>query len=304
MSLPDVSRTTREDLSAKSNGVASNRPLWAVVIVAIVGIGVGAFFLVTRLNRLDNQVVTLTRQVQRTNRGFERVSEQASAAIERASQAETSALQAAQQRDQALASARQAAQQKDQAVRAEAQSQKAATVAQQQAKVAQNQAVMAQKAALQYRQQREEELNRLQQALGQIADTRRTAMGLIMTLGSNSIRFDFDRATLRSQNREILSRIAGILSTLRGYKISVFGYTDDVGTQQYNLQLSDRRAKAVREYLVKSGLNPTIIMAKGYGKSDPRVPGNSPAARAANRRVEIAIVDSSLQVQGVVNPPK
>src|SRR5579883_1145052 len=152
----------------------------------------------------------------------------------------------------------------------------------------------AQQTAEQYRQQREEELTRLQKVLGQIAETRRTAMGLIMTLGSNSIRFDFDKATLRPENREILSRIAGVLMTLRGYHISVYGYTDDIGTQEYNLKLSERRAQAVRDYLVKAGLDPSIITTKGYGKSDPRVPGDTPQARAINRRVEIGIVDSTL----------
>jgi outer membrane protein OmpA-like peptidoglycan-associated protein len=290
MILTDTPGTTRQSPPIKPQPATSNRLLWAVAVLAVVLAVGGALFLLNRIDRLGNQITHLSGQVEQTNASLQRVTERADAALRQASQAETSAQQAAQQRDQAQ--------------KAEAQSRQAATLAQQQAKVAQNQATVAQKAALQYRQQREQELNRLQQVLGQIADTRRTAMGLIMTLGSNSIRFDFDKANLRPDNREILSRIAGILLTLRGYKISVFGYTDDIGTQAYNLQLSDRRAKTVRDYLVKAGLDPNIIMAKGYGKSDPRVPGNGPAARAANRRVEIAIVDSSLQVQGVVNPGK
>jgi outer membrane protein OmpA-like peptidoglycan-associated protein len=302
MSPTDVSRASGQEPAIKTGGFVSKQLFWVLVILAVVVAGVGGFFLYKQLNRLQGQVASLSQQVERTNRAFERVSGEAGAAMRQASQAQTSAQQAAQQRDQAE--------------KAEAQSQNAATLARQQAnvaqnqakaaqdqaKVAQNQAVVAQRAAEQYRQQRQEELDRLQQVLSQVADTRRTAMGLIMTLGNNSIRFDFDKANLRAGNREVLSRIAGILSTLRGYKISVFGYTDDVGTPQYNVQLSDRRANTVRNYLIKSGLNPNIITAKGFGESDPRVPGNSPAARAANRRVEIAIVDSSLQVQGVVNP--
>src|SRR5579884_904472 len=188
-------------------------------------------------------------------------------------QVEQSNQRLAQVEDQTAAAVRQASQ-------AEANAQQAAQAAQQKAE--------------QYRQQREEELTRLQKVLGQIAETRRTAMGLIMTLGSNSIRFDFDKATLRPENREILSRIAGVLMTLRGYHISVYGYTDDIGTQEYNLKLSERRAQAVRDYLVKAGLDPSIITTKGYGKSDPRVPGDTPQARAINRRVEIGIVDSTL----------
>jgi outer membrane protein OmpA-like peptidoglycan-associated protein len=290
MILTDTPGTTKQNLSIKPQSSGSNRLLWGVAVIALILAVGGALFLLNRIDRLGNEITHLSGQVAQMNESLEQVTQKANAAIHQASQAETSAQQAAQQRDRAQT--------------AEAQSQQAATLARQQATVAQNQAAVAQKAALQYRQQREEELNRLQQVLGQIADTRRTAMGLIMTLGSNSIRFDFDKANLRPENREILSRIAGILLTLRGYKISVFGYTDDIGTEAYNLQLSDRRASAVRDYLVKAGLSPDIIMAKGYGKSDPRVPGNTLAARAANRRVEIAIVDSSLQVQGVVNSGK
>ena len=73
--------------------------------------------------------------------------------------------------------------------------------------------------------------------------------------------------------------------TLKGYGIYVYGYTDDVGSPEYNQKLSERRAQAVRDYLVQAGLNPAIITTKGYGKSDPRVPGNNSEARATNRRV-------------------
>ena len=144
----------------------------------------------------------------------------------------------------------------------------------------------------------------MQKLLGQIAETRRTAMGVIMTLGSNSVRFDFDKAEIKPQYRETLSRIAGILMTLKGYSIYVYGYTDDVGTQDYNLGLSERRAQAVRDFLVKAGLDPKIMSTKGFGKSDPRVKGTSEGARAKNRRVEIGIVDSSLQYAGQVTPQK
>jgi OOP family OmpA-OmpF porin len=63
-------------------------------------------------------------------------------------------------------------------------------------------------------------------------------MGLVMTLDSKSIRFDFDKANIKPEYRDILNRIAGILMTLKGYTIAVYGYTDDIGTQTYNLQLS------------------------------------------------------------------
>jgi outer membrane protein OmpA-like peptidoglycan-associated protein len=282
--------TTRGPSLKPDSPKVSTRLLWILVVLALVAIAGCALFFVQRLNHLEDQLTQLTGQVEQTQRDAHNAAERSQAAIHQASQAQASAQQAALQRDQAEKDA--------------AQSNKQAALAQHQAQAAQGQAALAQQQAQQYRQQREAELNRLQQVLGQIAETRRTAMGLIMTLGSNSIRFDFDKSNLRPENREILSRIAGILMTLKGYQIAVFGYTDDIGTQEYNLKLSGRRAQAVRDYLVKAGLDPNIITWKGFGKSDPRVPGNSPAARAANRRVEIAIVDHRLQVQAIVPPGK
>lgn len=268
----------------------STRLVWGVIVLAVVVIAACAAFFLRRLNRLQTENGRLTQQVQQTRQDLVRMTQRSEVALHQA--------------EQAALSARLAAGQRDQAEKAAAQSNEEAGLARQKAEAAQNRAATAEQQAQRYRQQREDELNSLQQALGQIADTRRTAMGLIMTLGSNSIRFDFDKSELRPENREILSRIAGILSMLKGYQISVFGYTDDIGTDAYNLKLSERRAQAVRAYLIKAGIKPGIISSKGFGKSDPRVAGNSAAARAANRRVEIAIVDSRLKLQGLASPKK
>jgi outer membrane protein OmpA-like peptidoglycan-associated protein len=232
-----------------------------------------AAFTAWRLQRMDTTIAQLNLQVKQAE-------EKSDAALLHASRAEASAQQAATQRDQAE--------------QAKAQSQQAAQAATQQAEAAQAQATKAQQEAQQYREQREADLARLQQALSQIAETRRTAMGLIMTLDSNSVRFDFDKADVKPQYREVLSRVAGVLTTLKGYRIDVDGYADDRGTEEYNLKLSQRRAKAVRDYLVQAGLDPSIVSTNGYGKADPRVSGESDQARAANRRVEIAIVDSTV----------
>lgn len=145
------------------------------------------------------------------------------------------------------------------------------------------------------RREREEELNRLQETLSRIVETRRTALGLVMSLGGDSLQFDFDRAELRAENRELLSRIAGVLLTSGNYGVYVYGHTDDVGTEEYNLDLSERRAFAVRDYLVEAGIDPGIVSVRGFGKSQPVAPGTSPEARAKNRRVEIGIVDTSVQ---------
>lgn len=138
----------------------------------------------------------------------------------------------------------------------------------------------------------EQELDRLQGALGRIADTRRTALGLVMTLDSKQIEFDFDKAELRPRNRELLSRIAGVLLTFDNYGIQIFGHTDDVGTEEYNKELSERRAQAVRDYLVEAGIDAEVMSTMGLGKSEPLVEGTDPESRQRNRRVELAIVFS------------
>jgi outer membrane protein OmpA-like peptidoglycan-associated protein len=255
------------------------------VIAIALSLVLGLVYL-TSVRRLEGELARLSQQTEGLNRLVERAQEQS----------QTSA----QQASEAAANARAAAQQRDLATQAQLNSEAQAQLARQQTVVEQQKADQATQRAEEYRQERESELQQLQQALGQIAETRRTAMGLVMTLDSKSIRFDFDKANIKPEYRDILNRIAGILMTLKGYTVAVYGYTDDIGTQAYNLQLSQRRAEAVRDFLVQAGISRTILSAKGFGKSDPRVPGDSDQARTANRRVEIGIVDSKL----ITNDPR
>ena len=144
------------------------------------------------------------------------------------------------------------------------------------------------------RTQHADELQKLKQSLGQIAETRRTADGVVMTLGEKSLRFDSGKSAIAPQYRAILNRVAGVLTPLKGYSIYVYGYTDDSGTKEYNLELSASRARAVRAALVKAGVDPNLISTKGFGKSKLLVRDSNAKARAANRRVEIGIVYATL----------
>lgn len=246
-----------------------------------------AFFFARAIRHIENDLTQQRRHTEEIDRRLREVEQRSQTEAQQAAQAAENAQTAAHQRDQAEA--------------ARAQSQSEAQQAQQQAAAARQEASQAEQKAEEYRRQREQELAHLQQVLSHIADTRRTANGLVVTLSSNSIRFDFDKSDIKPPYREILSRIAGVLMSVEGYSIHIFGYTDDVGTAEYNLKLSERRAQAVRDYLVESGLDPKIITTKGYGKSDPRVPGDSAEARATNRRVEIGIVDTTLRMEGPAN---
>lgn len=272
-------KSAPEGGSTNARGRSRSGLLWFVGI-AIVVVGVLFYLLLARLDRLNREVSQLRTQVQVSNMKSDVASSKADSALGRASQAEQNAQKAASQR---------------------AQAEQAKAQFQQQAQQAQQQAAQAEAKAEEYRKQREAELDRLQQALGQIASTRRTAIGLVMTLGSKSIRFAFDKSTLRPEDKEVLSRIAGILSTLKGYQIYVYGYTDDIGTRDYNQKLSERRAKSVYDYLVQNGLDPDIMTTKGFGEADPLVAGNSPKARAINRRVEIGLVDSTIKPLSTLN---
>jgi outer membrane protein OmpA-like peptidoglycan-associated protein len=274
-----------EDASAKSQRkLALALGVNAIALSLVLG-----FVYLISVRHLEGELARLSQQTEGLNRLVERAQEQS----------QTSA----QQASEAAANARAAAQQRDSAKQAQSNSEAQAQLAQQQAAAEQQKADQATQQAEKYRQERESELQQLQQALGQIAETHRTAMGLVMTLDSKSIRFDFDKANIKPEYRDILNRIAGILMTLKGYTVAVYGYTDDIGTQTYNLQLSQRRAEAVRDFLVQAGISATIMSAKGFGKSDPRVPGDSDQARAANRRVEIGIVDSKLITNGPLIEP-
>ena len=202
-------------------------------------------------------------------------------AIERSTAAETAARAAAEGRQAAELQTADARQQAD--------------VARQEASSARDTAARAQAEAEGIRKKAEAEVNRLEAALGQIAETRRTALGVTMNLGSDHLKFEFDKAELRPEDRELLSRIAGILMTSHDYTVSVNGHTDDVGTEEYNQKLSERRAEAVRDYLAKAGLSPEILSVTGHGKSLPLVRSTSEAARAKNRRVELGIVNTQIR---------
>ena len=274
------------DAPAKSQGKLA---LALGMIAIALSLVLGLVFL-TSVRRLEREVARLSQRTEGLSRVVERTQEQSQTM--------------AQQASQAAANAQAAAEQRDLAKQAQSNSEAQAQLARQQAGAEQQKADQATQQAEEYRQEREAALAQLQQALGQIAETHRTAMGLVMTLDSKSIRFDFDKANIKPEYRDILNRIAGIMMTLKGYTIAVYGYTDDIGTQAYNLQLSQRRAEAVRDFLVQAGISATVMSTKGFGKSDPRVPGDSELARAANRRVEIAIVDSKLVTNDPLVVPK
>ena len=263
----------------------------------IAALGILGYLFMTRLTELSEQVNDVNQQLEQAMKQLEEVAEKSEAASTRASQAEENALEAARGRLQAEAS--QAAAEKTAALaREEAEKANQDTLlAQEERALAQQEVQRAREQQERIRRERDQELDRLHRAFNQIVETRRTALGLVMSLGSDSMQFNFDKATLRPENRELLSKIVGILLTSKNYGIYVYGHTDDIGSEEYNLDLSEKRAQTVRDYLTENGIAPEIITSKGFGKSRPIVPGTSAEARAENRRVEIGIVDTVINYE-------
>ncbi|HJS72808.1 MAG TPA: OmpA family protein [Vicinamibacteria bacterium] len=248
-------------------------PLVLTVVILLVAAGLGYLGLrvLDRLDAIESQVATMS---------------------EEASNAATASNEALEEARRAEESARAAAEGRKAAEEESLLAQRTAVSAQVEAETARQDADAARAEAERIRQEAEAELTRLEEALSKVVETRRTALGLVLNLGEDSIKFDFDKAELKPKERELLSRIAGILLTSSDYTVSVNGHTDDVGTEEYNQKLSERRAEVVHQYLLEVGVPPGIMTVAGWGKTKPRVEGTSDAARAKNRRVELGIVNS------------
>lgn len=106
----------------------------------------------------------------------------------------------------------------------------------------------------------------------------------------NNIFFDFGKATLRSESNLELDKLANYLKESPSMEIEISGHTDNVGTDEANLKLSQERANAVVKYLSEQGIGTTQIKAKGYGKSKPIAPNDTDENRQKNRRVEFTIL--------------
>jgi len=103
------------------------------------------------------------------------------------------------------------------------------------------------------------------------------------------IYFGYDDATLAPEARKALDATFQCLQRTRFRRLVIAGHTDERGTTEYNLALGERRADAVRKYLVQLGADPSKLKTISYGKERPANPGHDEAAYAKNRRVEIAV---------------
>jgi outer membrane protein OmpA-like peptidoglycan-associated protein len=202
-------------------------------------------------------------------------------------QAEQAKAEAEKAKAEALAAAQEAARQKEEAEKA-----KAEAIAQQQALAAETdkaKAAAAQSESL--RQQAENEKAelraRLLQQLNSILATRDSARGLIANM--SDVLFRSGSFELAPGARERLAKVSGIILAYPSLHLAVEGHTDAVGSDEYNQNLSERRAESVRDYFVQQGIAAASVEARGFGKTEPIASNDTAEGRQQNRRVELIL---------------
>src|ERR1700722_432999 len=147
-------------------------------------------------------------------------------------------------------------------------------------------AKVATNAALDQRDQATEEAARLQAEVDQLK-AKPTPRGLVLTLGD--VLFDTGRAELNPGAGRKLDQLAQFLNEHKDRRVQIDGFTDSVGTDSYNEDLSRRRADAVKSALLVRGIDSSRISTQGYGKAYPVADNNDAGGRQLNRRVEVVI---------------
>ncbi|MGH9736953.1 MAG: OmpA family protein [Candidatus Acidiferrales bacterium] len=199
------------------------------------------------------------------------------AALAQQQQAEQQALAAKAQQQQA--------EQQAQAAQAQADAAKAAALAQQQ--TAEATVAQARRAAAEAEKEKVALRAQLLQQLNTILQTRDSARGLIVNM--SDVLFDTASYTLKPGAREKLAKISGIVLAHPGLNLKIEGYTDSVGSDEYNQQLSENRANAVREFLIEQGVAGSGVTAQGFGKTQPVASNDTAEGRQRNRRVELVV---------------
>jgi outer membrane protein OmpA-like peptidoglycan-associated protein len=213
-------------------------------------------------------------------------------------QARLNAEQQAQQSQLAAQQAQMAAQQSQLAAEQQAAERAKADAAAAEAEARAQKAREAQQAAEASAQQAADQANqareRLRNQLNQVLQTTETARGLIVNM--SDVLFDFNKYTLKPDAREKLAKVSGILLAYPDLKVKVEGYTDNIGSDEYNQKLSEQRADGVRDYLVSQSVSDSNVTANGFGKSDPIADNSTNQGRAQNRRVELVVSGGAIGI--------
>ena len=150
------------------------------------------------------------------------------------------------------------------------------------------------------------ELESLQQQFA-VLEAEKTDRGMVLTLGD--VLFDTDQATLKPGAEQTIARLAEFLVRNEGTKIRIEGHTDSTGSEDYNSELSRRRAQAVADALAVHAISPARAVVVGRGEGFPVATNATVAGRQQNRRVEVVFSDpegqfvSSPEATAATQPP-
>ncbi len=232
----------------------------------------------------DSRIMTI-RKIQAEDRAKE---------VQDRQEAQQAALQSQQAAEEAKLREEQAKARSEQEAAQRAQAEAQAAEAQARAAKAREAQQAAEQSAQQAAQQTEQMRERLKSQLNAVLQTQETARGLVVNM--SDVLFDFNKYTLKSEAREKLAKVSGILLSYPDLKLQVEGYTDNIGSDEYNQKLSEERAGAVRDYLTSQSVSLTNITASGYGKSDPIADNSTSQGRAQNRRVQLVVSGNAIGV--------
>jgi outer membrane protein OmpA-like peptidoglycan-associated protein len=146
---------------------------------------------------------------------------------------------------------------------------------------------------------------KLRAQLNSVLQTSETARGLIVNM--SDVLFDTGKYTLKPTTQVSLAKVAGILQAYPGLKVQVEGYTDSVGSDDFNQKLSDNRAGAVKQFLIAQGVSPNNITSQGFGKNDPVADNSTSSGRMQNRRVNMVVSGDAIGItesQSASSTPK
>jgi len=233
----------------------------------------------------DARIIALKRQEE------DRLASERAAASEREAQAKAAADRSKADAEEASRLRVQAEQaqrlETERRARAEAEQRAAEALARLETESAARDKQAAQAAVERAEREKQQLRNALIQQLNLILETRDSARGLIVNMAD--VLFDTGRWTLKPVAREKLAKVSGIVLAHPGLTLQVEGHTDSVGTDEFNMTLSEKRASEVSTFLISQGINPSAISAHGMGETSPVATNDTAAGRQQNRRVELIV---------------
>ena len=138
-----------------------------------------------------------------------------------------------------------------------------------------------------------EAMNKLNELQSKLIQVSKDARGIILSM--SDILFDVNKASLKADLKPSLAKVAGILSVYQQFNVSIEGHTDNTGSEDHNMKLSQQRADNVKSFLVEQGIDAGRLTAKGLGMTRPIADNKTKEGRQKNRRVDLVIQDKALQ---------